>query len=192
MPEVSTTRGQRIIIWTIAIVMAVGTIGSFFIFMLPSANTPVMTDEQKEYEKQIAEYLKQQEEVKKSLMPLDGYQAEAFDAGSVKELKVDQIQAGEGKDVIETSTISANYFGWTSDGKIFDSTRKTTNKDGAAEPVDFPLDGVIKGWTQGLAGQKEGAIVKLTIPSDMAYGESQQGGTPSGPLMFIVEIKAVK
>lgn len=187
--NVSTTRSQRITIWVIAIVMAVGTIGSFFIFMLPAANTPVKSQAEIDYEKQIAEARKQQAEMQKSLRPLEGYAAAPFDAASVTELVKEELVPGTGKDVAADSTINANYFGWTADGKIFDST----NKNGTTTPIDFPLNGVIKGWTEGLTGTKEGGVYKLTIPADKAYGSTDDGsGRPFGPLTFIVEVKSVK
>ena len=105
----------------------------------------------------------------------------------MKELKVEVLKQGEGETLAADSTISANYFGWTSDGKIFDST----NKEGSeVTPAQFGLDGVIKGWTEGLTGQKVGSVVKLTIPADKAYGAIDDGsGRPVGPLVFIVDIK---
>ena len=181
MPTSSKTNAQRIIIWIIAVVMAVGTLGSFFIFMLPAANKPVAT--QAEIDAQ-----KQQQEYQDSLKPLEGYMAEQFDADSVTELKTEDLVTGDGTEVTEESTISANYFGWTSDGKIFDST----NSDGTTNPVQFSLKEVIEGWSKGLAGSKQGSVRKLTIPAEQAYGKETNGMSPAGPLMFIVEIKEVK
>ena len=187
--ELSTTSTQRVIIWVIAIVMTVGTLGSFFLFMLPAADKPVKSQAEIDREKFIADYKKRQEEAKKLLRPLDGYQPEVFDPASVSELKKEELVAGTGADVAATSTIQANYFGWSSDGKIFDST----NKNGTTTPIDFSLEGVIKGWTEGLTGAKVGGVYKLTIPADKAYGATDDGsGRPFGPLMFIVEVKAVK
>lgn len=141
---------------------------------------------QEELMRQIQE---QQEMEQESKQPLEGYQAEAFDAAGVTELKVETLKQGDGPVATTASTVSANYFGWTSDGKIFDST----NRDGEATPIDFPLSGVIDGWTQGLSGVAEGSTVKLTIPGDMAYGNEDTGtGRPFGPLVFIVELKEVK
>ncbi len=189
MAETSTSRTQRMIIWVIAIVMAVGTLGSFFIFMLPAAQKPVATQNEVDYQKQMEEFRKAQAERQAKMKPLDGYAAEAFDAASVPELRTEDLVVGEGKDVTESSTINANYFGWTSDGKIFDST----NVDGTVTPAEFPLNGVIQGWTKGLAGAKEGTVRKLWIPSEMAYGKDAAAqGRPAGPLLFVVEIKSVK
>ncbi len=179
----STTKSQRIGIWVIAVVLAVGTIGSFFVISLENSNQKIdQENAQKEYQKML-------DEMKKANKPLDGYSVEKFDADSVEKLKVETLKKGDGEKLKSDSTISANYFGWTADGEIFDST----NKDGTVAPVEFNLSGVIKGWTEGLTGVKVGSVVKLTIPADMAYGSTDRGdGLPYGPLMFIVEVKELK
>lgn len=179
----ATSKSQRIGIWVIAVVMALGTLGSFFVIIL--ANDNAQTDQQN----QLSEQQKLMEEMAKANKPLDGYQAAPFDANSVTELKVEILKQGDGEELAADSTLTANYFGWTSDGKIFDST----NKDGTVTPIDFSLAGVITGWTEGLAGQKVGSVVKLLIPADKAYGSVDNGdGRPFGPLAFVVEIKAKK
>ena len=168
--------------------MLVGTIGSFFVFVLEAENGQVPSNQELEYE----EYMEQQEQAAReraaSAQALEGYEASAFST-PVKELKVDVVKSGDGAVVESSSTIEANYFGWTSDGTIFDSSRR----DGTAVPVEFPLSGVIPGWTQGLEGQKVGSVVKLTIPSDMAYGEAGSPPLigPNEPLQFIVEIVSI-
>lgn len=123
--------------------------------------------------------------------PLDGYTAEPFDKAGVTDLKVETLKEGDGAVATPTSTVTANYFGWTSDGKIFDSSKKQGSE---AKAIDFSLSGVIKGWTEGLTGVKAGSIVKLTIPADKAYGEAGSSPSigPNEPLQFIVEIEGVK
>lgn len=116
--------------------------------------------------------------------------AKKFDAAKVKELKVEELQAGTGDVISESDTISANYTGWNAKGKIFDTTQRT--KAGKPEPVEFPLSGVIPGWTKGLAGKKVGGIYLLTIPEDMAYGQQAPSADIAGPLQFVVEIVAKK
>jgi FKBP-type peptidyl-prolyl cis-trans isomerase len=138
---------------------------------------------------QQADLLKQLQEQNAPKEPLPGYSAAAFDAASVTELKVETLVQGEGPVATAESTVNANYFGWTADGTIFDST----NKKGTVTPIDFPLSGVITGWTEGLTGVKQGSTVKLTIPAEKAYGAEDKGdGRPVGPLVFIVEVKEVK
>lgn len=179
----ATSKSQRFGIWIIAIVMAVGTIGSFFVIIL--ANDNAKLDQQQQQD----QYQKLIDEMRKSNKPLEGYQAEAFDKASVTELKVETLKQGDGAELKADSTINANYFGWTADGQIFDST----NKDGKTTPIDFNLGQVIKGWTEGLTGVKAGSTVKLTIPADKAYGDVDSGtGQPTGPLVFVVEVKELK
>lgn len=179
----STTRSQRIGIWVIAIVLTIGTIGSFFVIIVANDNAKLDQRQQQE------QYKKLVEKMKKANKPLEGYEATPFDKDSVTELKTEVLKEGDGADVAADSTISSNYFGWTYDGSIFDST----NQNGTTTPREFSLAQVIKGWTQGLTGQKVGSTVKLTIPADLAYGNTDTGsGQPYGPLMFIVEIKELK
>ena len=122
--------------------------------------------------------------------PLDGYSAAAFDAAAVSELKVETLKEPTGEAAATPeSTVTANYFGWTSDGQIFDSSKK----DGVATPIPFSLSGVITGWTEGLTGAKAGGVYKLTIPAEKAYGSVDDGsGRPVGPLTFIVEVQKVE
>lgn len=183
----ATSTAQRTGIWIIAIVLTVGTVAGFIAMILAPQNEATDAERQQaEYQKMMKEYQAKQQQANE---PLDGYGAAAFDADGVKELHVETLKEGTGKQVGADSTISANYFGWTSDGKIFDSSKKS----GTATPIEFSLNGVIKGWTEGLTGVKEGSTVKLTIPADKAYGATDDGsGRPVGPLAFIVEVKELK
>ncbi|MFZ1360977.1 MAG: FKBP-type peptidyl-prolyl cis-trans isomerase [Candidatus Saccharimonadales bacterium] len=187
----STTRSQRIGIWIIAVVMTVGTLGSFFVVILANKNnTSDYEKQQQMYEEFQKEQQKAQEERQATLEPLEGFAAEPFDADAVTELSVEVLTEGDGAELTETSGMTINYFGWTADGKIFDSTRAK----GVTTPTDqLRLDSVIEGWREGLAGKKAGSVVKLLIPADKAYGATDDGsGRPFGPLAFIVEIKEVK
>lgn len=185
----ATTNSQRIGIWIIAGVLLVGTLGSFIAMMLAPANQQIDATEQ---EKQLAAYQEQQkaaaEERAKTVEPLDGHSAAPFDADSVKELQKEVLVQGTGETVKETDTINVSYFGWLSDGRIFDSSKvKGTNT-----PIDLPLTGVISGWTEGLKGEKVGSTVKLTIPAAKAYGPQSSGIIPANsPLTFIVIINSI-
>ncbi len=183
----ATSTAQRTGIWIIAIVLTIGTVAGFIAMILaPENEAKDAAAQQAEYEKLVKQ---SQEEQQKASEPLDGYNAESFDASSVKELKVDTLVQGEGEELKSDSTISANYFGWTSDGKIFDSSKKS----GTVTPIEFSLAGVIPGWTEGLTGVKVGSVVKLTIPAEKAYGSTDDGsGRPVGPLQFIVDVKELK
>jgi FKBP-type peptidyl-prolyl cis-trans isomerase len=81
-----------------------------------------------------------------------------------------------------TDTVTVHYSGWTPDGKLFDSSVKR------GEPTSFPLNGVIKGWTEGVQLMVEGEKRRFWIPADLAYGEKPGGGRPGGLLVFDVEL----
>jgi len=78
--------------------------------------------------------------------------------------------------------VTVHYSGWTTDGQMFDSSVKR------GQPATFPLNGVIKGWTEGLQLMKKGEHRRFWIPADLAYGENPGGGRPGGMLCFDVEL----
>jgi FKBP-type peptidyl-prolyl cis-trans isomerase len=180
----ATSTAQRAGIWIIAVVLTIGTVAGFIAMILAPQNEAAdVAKQQEEYQRMLREY---QEEQQKANQPLEGYSASEFKADQVTELNVEVLRKGSGAKLTKDSTIKANYFGWTSDGKIFDST----NKDGTVTPIEFSLNGVIEGWTEGLTGVNVGSIVRLTIPADKAYGATDDGsGRPVGPLKFVVEVK---
>ncbi len=93
---------------------------------------------------------------------------------------------GNGAVVKESDTLTVNYVGVTlAGGTKFDSSFDR------GEPASFPLTGVIKGWTQGLAGKTVGSRVLLVIPKDLAYGDAGQGEA-KGDLVFVVDILGAK
>ncbi|WP_426225931.1 FKBP-type peptidyl-prolyl cis-trans isomerase [Pseudarthrobacter sp. DSP2-3-2b1] len=93
---------------------------------------------------------------------------------------------GKGAEVKETDTLTVNYVGVTLvGGTKFDSSFDR------GEVASFPLTGVIKGWTQGLAGKTVGSRVLLVIPKDLAYGDEGQGEA-KGDLVFVVDILGSK
>ncbi len=92
----------------------------------------------------------------------------------------------EGSDVFATAADSVNvhYHGTLIDGTVFDSSVQR------GEPVTFPLNGVIKGFSEGLTLVGEGGKIRLYMPSDIAYGDRGAGGAigPGASLIFEVEI----
>lgn len=86
-------------------------------------------------------------------------------------------------------TVSVDYTGYLTDGRIFDSSISR------GEPIAFPLGGgrVIKGWDEGIALMHVGDQFRLIIPSNLAYGEREMGMIPANAtLIFDVELKAVR
>lgn len=96
-------------------------------------------------------------------------------------------EAGVGAPPGPTDKVTVHYAGWTLDGKLFDSSYSR------GKTISFPLNGVIKGWTEGLQLMKEGGKATLVIPSELAYGK--RGAPPAiGPdaeLVFLVELVSV-
>ena len=94
------------------------------------------------------------------------------------------ITEGSGDSPTETSVVEVDYKGTLIDGTEFDSSYKN------GKPVQFPVNGVIKGWTEALQLMKEGAKWELYIPSDLAYGPGGAGGLigPNSTLIFEVEL----
>lgn len=99
--------------------------------------------------------------------------------------KVLKKGTGEKKPTAQ-SVVEVHYSGWTLDGKMFDSSVAR------GETTTFPLDRVIKGWTEGLQLMVEGEKRRFWIPADLAYGESPGGGRPGGMLCFDVELVNIK
>ncbi len=83
-------------------------------------------------------------------------------------------------------TVTVHYSGWTTDGKLFDSSVQR------GQPTSFPLSNVIKGWTEGLQLMTTGEKRRFWIPADLAYGENPGGGRPGGMLVFDVELLEIK
>ena len=84
-------------------------------------------------------------------------------------------------------TVEVNYTGWTKDGEMFDSSAKRH------KTAKFPLNGVIKGWTEGVQLMVEGEKRRFWIPANLAYGETpQRPGAPSGQLTFDIELVSIK
>lgn len=99
-------------------------------------------------------------------------------------LQYEVMKAGSGEKPKSTDTVKVHYHGTTLDGKVFDSSVDR------GEPTTFPLDGVIKGWTEGVALMPVGSKYKFFIPSELAYGERGAGGDigPNAVLTFEVEL----
>ncbi len=103
-------------------------------------------------------------------------------------LQYEVLQEGTGKNPSATETVEVHYHGTLTDGTVFDSSVER------GQTIEFPLNRVIPGWTEGVQLMKEGAKYRFYIPYDLAYGA--QGSPPKIPpfaaLIFDVELFQVK
>ena len=98
------------------------------------------------------------------------------------------LNEGNGKKPKATDTVKCHYEGMLIDGTLFDSSIQR------GEPAEFPLNGVIAGWTEGLQLMQEGAKYRFFIPYTLGYGEHGAGQSipPFSALVFDVELIEVK
>lgn len=99
-------------------------------------------------------------------------------------LQYEVLSAGEGDKPAATSTVRTHYHGTLIDGSVFDSSYDR------GQPAEFPVNGVIKGWTEALQMMPVGSKWRLYVPHDLAYGEQGAGGAigPFSTLVFDVEL----
>jgi FKBP-type peptidyl-prolyl cis-trans isomerase FkpA len=98
------------------------------------------------------------------------------------------VKDGSGAAPVAADTVRVHYRGTFPDGREFDSSFKR------GEPIEFPLTGVIKCWTEGVQKMKVGGKARLTCPPGLAYGERGAGGVvpPNATLVFEVELLGIK
>ena len=103
-------------------------------------------------------------------------------------LQYEVLVKGDGEKPAATNTVKVHYQGTLIDGTEFDSSYKR------GQPISFPLNGVIKGWTEGVALMSVGSKYKFYIPSDLAYGSRGAGAKigPNATLIFEVELLAIE
>ena len=100
----------------------------------------------------------------------------------------ESLRAGRGESPKATDKVRVHYRGTFPDGREFDSSYKR------GEPAEFPLNRVIRCWTEGVQMMKPGGKAKLTCPPQIAYGEKGAGGVipPNATLNFEVELLEVR
>ncbi|MBN1112282.1 MAG: FKBP-type peptidyl-prolyl cis-trans isomerase [Bacteroidales bacterium] len=103
-------------------------------------------------------------------------------------LQYEIITEGNGEKPAESDTVTVHYTGTLTNGQVFDSSVQR------GEPATFPVNGVIRGWVEALQLMPVGSKWKLTIPSDLAYGERGAGQliTPHTTLVFEVELLSIQ
>jgi FKBP-type peptidyl-prolyl cis-trans isomerase FkpA len=98
------------------------------------------------------------------------------------------LRPGKGQKPKATDTVKVHYQGWLDGGKVFDSSYKRK------EPISFPLNHVIKGWTEGMQLVDEGGMIELEIPAKLGYGDrGVEDVIPKGAkLHFLVELLKIE
>ena len=195
----ATTKSQRIGIWVIAGMMFLGTVGGFIAMIVQPGND---AKDQAELKKAQNTYTKavneRQKKVKAQAEELSGkYYSQfaeyasrpaEFSNDEAKELKVENLVAGEGAEIKKDTKFAVYYIGWNPKGEVFDQSI-----DGEKLKEPFLVEGlanasVIEGWKEGLIGMRIGGVRELAIPSSKAYGEKGQGDKipANTPLKFVV------
>lgn len=194
----ATKKGQRIGIWVIAVVMVIGTLGSFFVVILANDNENVdqarLQTAQEEYQKNTEEYQAKVQAQADQLSPqyfgeLSQYSSRvsAFSPDGITELRSEDLKVGDGAEITKDSTFTAYYIGWNPSGEVFD---QSIDGEKLKAPFEVTPGGVITGWTEGAVGMKVGGIRELTIPSEKAYGAQGSGEKipANTPLKFVIYI----
>ena len=140
---------------------------------------------QKQEEREMA---RRREAGKSAKAAGEKYLAENAKKPNVKQtasgLQYEVLTEGTGRKPKATDTVKVHYEGFLTDGTVFDSSIQR------GEPISFPLNGVIAGWTEGLQLMAEGAKYRLFIPYNLGYGEHGAGASipPYSTLIFDVEL----
>ena len=97
------------------------------------------------------------------------------------------LKEGAGESPDDNDVVTVHYTGTLVDGTVFDSSRER------GEPIEFPVNGVIAGWTEALKLMKPGSQFMLYIPANLAYGDKKTGPIPEGStLIFDVELLKIE
>lgn len=137
-------------------------------------------------------FKRKKEQAEKNLKDGQEYMAEYGKRETVVELpsglQYEIIKEGDGEKPGPRSTVKCHYHGTTISGKVFDSSVKR------GTPASFPLNKVIKGWTEALQLMPVGSKWRLIIPPDLAYGDQQISKEigPNSTLVFEVELLDIK
>lgn len=152
----------------------------------PEQFQAAMTALQAEIKKNVEEKVKAYEELGSKLLEENAKRKGVVTTKSGLQYEV--LEKGKGPSPKESDIVKVNYEGKLPDGTVFDSSIKR------GEPAEFPVNAVIPGWQEALKLMKVGEKVKLTIPSDLAYGASgfQNVIPPNSVLVFDVELLDIK
>ena len=195
-----TSPKQRIFIGIIAFILVASMIASYAAIIVANSNssssTTSSTGDTAKMDKLYAEYEAVQEEINTAAVSysdqyyseFSAYQSEvkAYNEEAANETQVQttDLKTGTGRELTEDDLdYMAYYIGWCADETVFD----TSISDGALKaPIDAS-SGLIDGWNTGVVGMKLGGVREITIPGELAYGDSYEiCGGYNKPLKFVV------
>lgn len=209
----ATSNSQRVGIIIIAVIMVIGTIGSFAVLILANQNASQDTVRQQEaYDDYMAKVNERNDAIQAQADDLsEKYYATfqpytdkvaKYNLDSVGDMiKTTDLKQGDGETIDGETPFAAYYIGWNPDGKIFDQSIDEDAKKlkqplyysdemsgsvGLEEGLDNAS--LIQGWKDGMKGMKIGGVRLIEIPSDLAYGEAGGGDDipPNTPIKFVV------
>ncbi len=198
--ELRTSTKTRIFIIAIAVIM-VGSIIASYAAIVASGSKSM--NENGIDEAKVAEYKEELDEVQEAFMDetaedFDDFieyesKIKAYNEATANEgdVKVEDLKIGTGKKITKDDTdYLAYYVGWCADESIFDSSFDDNTDPSGFKSILDPSVGLIEGWGVGVEGMKVGGIREITIPGNLAYGESKEicGGT-NKPIKFMIMTK---
>ena len=198
--ELKTSPKQRIFIIAIAVIMLGSIIASYAAIILNGGKSSDSGTEGEIDEAKVAEYEEAynkkleafQKEIKDEYDEFIKYKSEikAYNETSANEngVQTKDLKVGDGKELTDEDTdYLAFYVGWCADASVFDSSfDDNDNPTTFAKALD-PSLGLIEGWNMGVKGMKIGGIRRITVPGELAYGESMEiCGGKNKPLRFMI------
>lgn len=188
------TKSQRAMALILALLFLATTVGTGAVVIWQmredNKNKEAFKTLQESLQDQSANSINQENEQQEEGM-LQGTKLEGFaPTAAIDSLQKIDLTEGTGEEVKPGATVTAHYTGAVAaDGTIFQSSHDR------GQPIPFSLNGVIKGWTDGVPGMKVGGKRRLLIPAALAYGSNPPAGSgipANADLVFDIEIVAVE
>ena len=185
----ATPRSQQIGIWIIAVVLLVGTLGSFLVMVLSNQNQAkdqaALQNAYNTYQTSVTAQTKKLSDTYYSTFSQYSNISAAFSADGIKTVTTTDLKVGDGETLTSKTAYSSYYIGWNPKGVVFDQSIE----NGA---LKAPIAGgnLITGWNEGVVGMKIGGVREIKIPSDKAYGDTGSGDNipPNTPIKFVVMV----
>ena len=203
--ELKTSPKQRIFIILIAVFMVGSIVASYAAIVISGSQSNTTTVEagqvdeakvaeyEEAYSKLQAEFTAATKEDFQKFIGYKGNTVKAYNESAANSggVAIEDLVVGSGSEVADDgSNYLAYYVGWCADETVFDSSfDNNDNPTGFVKILD-PSLGMIEGWTLGVAGMKTEGIREVTVPGELAYGDSMEicGGT-NKPLKFLIYAK---